>query len=141
TGQLQITVRDSGPGIPANNVWQLFHHGFSTKGVGRGLGLHLVREAVKRLGGDITYRSRKGTIFNATIPITLDTHEQMATTVFTSVPPSGSVSIVSGQDVKAREASMANRNAMRILFLAANPRQTTSLDLEEEIRSLEVELR
>lgn len=30
---------------------------------------------------------------------------------------------------------------MRILFLAANPRQTESLDLEEELRSLEQELR
>lgn len=30
---------------------------------------------------------------------------------------------------------------MRILFLAANPRSTTRLDLEEELRSLEIELR
>jgi hypothetical protein len=33
------------------------------------------------------------------------------------------------------------RSGMKILFLAANPLQTTSLDLEEELRSLEQELR
>lgn len=38
-------------------------------------------------------------------------------------------------------ASECNGGALRILFLAANPITTTALDLEEELRSIELELR
>lgn len=40
-----------------------------------------------------------------------------------------------------RRRSRGQPGAMRILFLAANPLQTSRLDLEEEIRSIESELR
>lgn len=41
----------------------------------------------------------------------------------------------------ARRTTALEARPMRILFLAANPKTTTHVDLEEELRSLEVELR
>jgi hypothetical protein len=43
--------------------------------------------------------------------------------------------------VDGRVSHYGGPNTMRILFLAANPSQTSPLDLEEELRSLEQELR
>ena len=69
TGQLSIVVRDDGPGVSLANLPQLFQQGFSTKGSGRGLGLHLVQEAVRQLGGKIAYETLKGACFSVAIPI------------------------------------------------------------------------
>lgn len=53
-GPLQIRVRDSGPGIPAelrDKIWTPF---FTTKAQGTGLGLAFVREIVEDHGGQIS---------------------------------------------------------------------------------------
>ncbi len=49
--QLKLSVQDNGRGVLPENISSIFNQGFSTKGTGRGLGLHFVREAVERLGG------------------------------------------------------------------------------------------
>jgi hypothetical protein len=41
----------------------------------------------------------------------------------------------------SKASNMASKIGMRILFMAANPTTTTPLDLEEELRSVELELR
>jgi len=69
TQQLSIVIQDNGPGVARANLERLFQQGFSTKGEGRGLGLHLVREAVRRLGGKVTYKTLKGACFSVVIPI------------------------------------------------------------------------
>ena len=69
TEQLSIVVRDDGPGVSAANLTRLFQQGFSTKGEGRGLGLHLVQEAVRQLGGKVTYKRLKGACFSVVIPL------------------------------------------------------------------------
>jgi CheY-like chemotaxis protein/anti-sigma regulatory factor (Ser/Thr protein kinase)/class 3 adenylate cyclase len=70
SGLVQVTVRDSGPGIPQDLVERAFDEGVSTKGPGRGLGLALVRGAAMGLGGDIRYEKREGTTFRVVIPAT-----------------------------------------------------------------------
>ncbi|MCD8141200.1 MAG: ATP-binding protein [Planctomycetaceae bacterium] len=69
-GIIVIKVRDNGPGIQTCHKESIFMRGFSTKGEGRGTGLHLVRQEVRNLGGDITVESVPGsTEFTVTIPL------------------------------------------------------------------------
>ena len=68
---LEITVEDSGPGIDPAAVDDVVRHGFSTKEsgpFGRGLGLALVRQAVRRLGGTMTITSPAGALFRVSLP-------------------------------------------------------------------------
>ena len=64
-GELLITVRDTGCGIPDENRDHIFEKGFSTKGTGRGVGMYHVKQLVESLGGSISFESQKdiGTSF------------------------------------------------------------------------------
>ena len=55
-----ITCEDTGRGIPAPVLERIFDNGFSTKGEGRGTGLHLVRQIVDRCGGEISIDTEEG---------------------------------------------------------------------------------
>jgi DNA-binding NarL/FixJ family response regulator/anti-sigma regulatory factor (Ser/Thr protein kinase) len=69
-GMLQIAVRDSGPGVPRDLENSIFEEGTSTKGAGRGLGLHLVRESLRSLRGTIDYSRQETPMFSVRIPLT-----------------------------------------------------------------------
>ena len=62
-GLAKISISDTGPGIPKENLEKIFEAFFTTKppGKGTGLGLHNVREIVKRYGGNLTVESQVGT--------------------------------------------------------------------------------
>ena len=64
-----ITVDDTGGGISPENRRKIFENGFSTKGEGRGTGLHLVDSLVKRYSGSIDIESEEnvGTSFTVTL--------------------------------------------------------------------------
>lgn len=64
-----ITVDDTGGGISPENRRKIFENGFSTKGEGRGTGLHLVNSLVKRYSGSIDIESEEnvGTSFTVTL--------------------------------------------------------------------------
>ena len=66
----------AGPGVPVEIVDEIFTDGFTTKvarGVGRrGLGLALVSQAVRRLGGEVTVANDGGAVFSVTLPHTSD---------------------------------------------------------------------
>ncbi len=70
---IQITVRDSGPGMEPEVLKHIFDPFFTTKetGKGTGLGLSITYGLIKRLGGDIQVDSELGvgTSFNVILPL------------------------------------------------------------------------
>jgi signal transduction histidine kinase len=66
-----IVVKDSGPGVRAQDVDRLFEPLFSTKAKGTGLGLSVCRQIAQRHGGDIELVSNNdngGAIFRVELP-------------------------------------------------------------------------
>jgi sensor histidine kinase regulating citrate/malate metabolism len=76
-GDVLVRVADSGPGIPADHLDDLFRPGWTTKPSagpgGRGLGLALVRRAVHRMGGTIEVNNDGGAVFQARLPVAMRT--------------------------------------------------------------------
>ncbi len=75
--RLEIRVEDSGPGVPEDAVPHLFERGWSTKepayampkGLGRGLGLALAAQAIRRNGGSISVRPGPSAQFSVSLPV------------------------------------------------------------------------
>jgi signal transduction histidine kinase len=71
-GEAVISVSDTGPGIPSGLVPRIFDPFFSTKPVGRGMGLGLAicQRLVAELGGTIKVRNapHRGASFTITLP-------------------------------------------------------------------------
>ncbi|MBI5250395.1 MAG: PAS domain-containing protein [Desulfomonile tiedjei] len=59
-GRLQITIEDSGEGIPRENLDKLFDPFFSTKKKGTGLGLAIVKSIIESHEGEIEVESEPG---------------------------------------------------------------------------------
>ncbi|MFT3914817.1 MAG: ATP-binding protein [Anaeromyxobacteraceae bacterium] len=69
-GQVAITVADTGPGVPAEDLPKLFEPYFTTKEGGTGLGLAIARRIAEEHGGALEYRSRAGgAAFTLTLPV------------------------------------------------------------------------
>ena len=66
-----ITVSDTGRGIPAEALPNIFRPFFTTKGNGTGLGLSLARRIIEEHHGhiDVQSSSGKGTTFSVTLPM------------------------------------------------------------------------
>jgi two-component system NtrC family sensor kinase len=69
-GQVEATVSDTGPGIPAERLGRIFDPFFSTKSGGTGLGLAFTLQVVTEHGGTIRCQSEvgRGTSFSVCIP-------------------------------------------------------------------------
>jgi len=74
---LRISISDTGIGIPATQIRQIFHPYFSTKGTGRGLGLSTVSAIVAAHGGVLQVESHpgRGSTFVILLPIIPDSPE------------------------------------------------------------------
>jgi len=71
---LQISVKDDGEGIPAENMTRIFTHGFTTRKEGHGFGLHSCALAAIEMHGQLSAHSDGpglGAVFTLTIPLTL----------------------------------------------------------------------
>jgi two-component system CitB family sensor kinase len=69
---VRIAVRDSGPGIPPDDLGRLFESGFTTKDGppgAHGIGLALVRRSVSRWGGELMVRNDGGAVFEVWLPL------------------------------------------------------------------------
>jgi PAS domain S-box-containing protein len=66
-----LTLRDTGPGIPAHVLSQIFEPLFTTKRGGTGLGLAIAKRLIERQGGAITVESSEttGTAFHLYLPM------------------------------------------------------------------------
>ena len=71
--EIEITVKDDGPGIPSEVLSRIFEPFFTTKEVGQGtgLGLSISYGIIKQHGGDIWAESVDGesTTFHITVPV------------------------------------------------------------------------
>jgi Signal transduction histidine kinase len=66
---IELTVTDSGPGIPFGERDRIFDLSFSTKPNGTGLGLALARRETERLGGTIEANANgHGTVLRVVLP-------------------------------------------------------------------------
>lgn len=74
TGQLIVSVTDSGLGISAENANRLFNAFFTTKASGLGMGLSICRSIVETHGGRMSASSNEGS--GATFQFTLPIHRE-----------------------------------------------------------------
>jgi signal transduction histidine kinase len=59
-GSVEISVSDTGEGIPAEVEPRLFEQFFTTKPQGTGLGLSITRQIAEEHGGEIRWANRAG---------------------------------------------------------------------------------
>ena len=71
--RIEIVVSDSGPGIPLEDLSEVFKPHYSKKASGSGLGLHVVDQIVRQNGGVVRATSR-GSIPGASFQITLPSY-------------------------------------------------------------------
>jgi PAS domain S-box-containing protein len=71
-GQIEISVNDTGPGLPSGNADQIFEAFFTTKPQGSGMGLAISKSIIESQGGRIWANSNDGhgTTFHFTLPAT-----------------------------------------------------------------------
>jgi signal transduction histidine kinase len=77
-GSIEISVSDTGPGLPPRLAAKLFEPFFSTKPDGVGLGLAVSRTIVETHGGRIwvTPNPDRGVTFRFTVPVETHAHER-----------------------------------------------------------------
>ncbi len=78
-GKARVTVRDHGPGLPADQLAKVFERFYrvpgveqrSGSGVGLGLGLYICQTIIRRHGGQVSAESvvGKGSTFSFTLPL------------------------------------------------------------------------
>ena len=72
-GEVDVVVRDSGPGVPPGMEREVFRRGVSTKDGDtageRGIGLSLVHLVCTRRGGEVTASADGGSVFTARLPV------------------------------------------------------------------------
>lgn len=72
---VQISIKDTGGGIPADMLPKIFNPFFTTKRHGTGLGLAIVNRILMNHNGSITAANEgKGAVFTVTLPLT-EAHE------------------------------------------------------------------
>ncbi len=70
--RIEVAVGDNGPGIAPEILPRIFEVGYSTKAVGRGRGLAIVKDSIEAQGGILRVESQpgRGTTFRMSLPRT-----------------------------------------------------------------------
>ncbi len=68
---VDISIADTGKGIPEENIDRVFDPFVTTKDMGMGLGLAISKKIIEDHGGKIKVKSRlpKGTTFTVSLPV------------------------------------------------------------------------
>jgi signal transduction histidine kinase len=76
-GEVMVTVSDTGVGIPADKVEQIFNAFFTTKLGGTGMGLAISRTIIESHGGRLwaTVNPGRGATFHFTLPTEPEAHK------------------------------------------------------------------
>jgi signal transduction histidine kinase len=82
SGRVEIAVLDSGPGIPADSIEQLFSSLYTTKSGGMGIGLALSRTIIEAHGGRLWAENdlRGGAAFRFILPVSDERAEEIGAT-------------------------------------------------------------
>ncbi len=77
-GFVSVRISDTGSGIAAENIGQIFEPYFSTKETGTGLGLAIAKKAAEDHGGSVSVESTQGagTTFTVLIPAAVRSYEE-----------------------------------------------------------------
>ncbi|MDF1613717.1 sensor histidine kinase [Desulfurivibrio dismutans] len=75
--EVELVVRDNGPGVPAEQREQIFAPFFTTRSKHQGLGLYLARKLVRKCGGELACVDGPGGTFQLRLPVTGDTARQV----------------------------------------------------------------
>jgi signal transduction histidine kinase len=69
--EVEVSLSDSGVGIPNDKLEDVFETFYTTKQKGTGLGLSIVRTIVEKSGGKIWAENRRGggVVFRFTLPL------------------------------------------------------------------------
>ena len=66
---LILSVGNDGPGISPDLANRVFEEGISTKGSGRGMGLHILKRLADRLNGQVSLKQDDGVEFSIVVPL------------------------------------------------------------------------
>ena len=80
--RVRLEVRDTGIGLPRENLTRIFAHGFTTKEGGHGFGLHSGALAARQMGGSLWAESDGpgcGATFTLELPLRLEESRQQKT--------------------------------------------------------------
>ncbi len=99
--EINFFVEDSGIGISAENKPRVFNYFYKIESdknklyQGIGIGLSICKKLIKKMGGDITFKSEinKGSVFSFTLPYNLDDKDNLSQT-------SENIDIVNLNDIK-----------------------------------------
>jgi signal transduction histidine kinase len=70
-GDVSIAVRDSGPGVPSEDIERIFSPFYTTKSGGMGMGLSICRSIIEAHGGRLWVSANmpRGAVFQFTLPV------------------------------------------------------------------------
>jgi len=130
SGHVLVEIRDSGAGIPAENLPRIFDAFFTTKpvGVGTGLGLSICHRIVTGLGGEIRVESQigRGTAFRVLLPPSGDLPDVTPPAIApTASTRRGKVLVIDDEPMVARALgrSLAQEHDVTIVFDAEDAQQ------------------
>lgn len=126
---IMLTITDTGIGIAPEIRSRIFDPFYSTKFLGRGLGLSAVLGIVKAHGGWLSVQSTagSGTTFSVLFPIANDAGDVESVSAAPSVRAVGTVLVVDDEPTVRSVAERALRNAGYDVLLAENGRDAIDL--------------